>query len=213
MTAAAVTVRSAPPLRAMAMMMTPAVPTTPKELPKAIQNTAGNRKATSTKVRGVMRATPAWTKKATVPPARHRAPSRPMRIRMRNTRQEVATPAVAIPSRARRGWPRWRPTPRKQNSPTTRAQARDSPPAIHPATQARKIPIPIQRSICSLLSSRPPDARRFSPADYTISAPVCHLPGGDFFPVRRKGAQFPLSFFPLLCYSRVEFVCKGWVPQ
>ncbi len=62
MMAPAVTAGLAPPLRAMVMRMTPAVPTTPKELPKARLKTEDSRKATSTKVPGVMSRTPSQTK-------------------------------------------------------------------------------------------------------------------------------------------------------
>ena len=52
MTAPAVTARFAPPLRAMVIRITPAVPATPKELPKARLNREDSRKATRTKVPG-----------------------------------------------------------------------------------------------------------------------------------------------------------------
>ena len=146
MIAPAVTVRLAPPLRAMAIRITPAVPTTPKELPKAKLNRAGSKKATRMKVLGVMSCAPPQTKKATVPPARHRAVSSPIRTRIRSTFTEVFIPVRVIWTRSAARCPRCSPTRKKHTSPTSRAKNWGSPMTIQQATQARNTPNAAKRS-------------------------------------------------------------------
>ena len=133
----------------MAIRITPAVPTTPKQLPKARLNAEASKKATRMKVPGVIRRTPAQTKKATVPPARHRAVSRPSSSRIRSTFMEGAIPDRAILISAGAAVPRRTPTAKKQRNPTSKAQTRESPSTIHPATQIKKTPNAANKSIFS----------------------------------------------------------------
>ena len=69
-------------------------------------NSAGSKNATSRKVLGVINETPARTKKATVPLARHRAVSRPMSSRMPSTFWAVFIPSAAIRAISRAEKPR-----------------------------------------------------------------------------------------------------------
>ncbi len=66
---------------------------------------------------------------------------------MRSTFRDVAIPDAAIFIRAGGRAPRRTPTAKKQKKPASSAQARDSPLAIHPATQAKNTPNAAKRSI------------------------------------------------------------------
>ena len=66
---------------------------------------------------------------------------------MRITFIEVAIPPAAIFISVRTGVPRRTPTIKKQTKPASRAQAKEIPLTIHPATQAKNTPNAASRSM------------------------------------------------------------------